>query len=415
MKELNKIRKKIDYSILSQKERVKLTHELLDDNEFIMNYFNVRKTKQDLLPEEDMPIYNESEKLPKFNPHPVCGDLKSKPSYKDRLSHDDPVCKFLESVANYIIYTPGAERIDKKTQYNFYTTGNLQRKINREQSYDAITDKNNEDKYDSEKLSTGDVIDFLVDKSINYKKKIEYKVEPEDLEKYPVLQEYQDSINNIKYRLDSNIDMRKSYLRSHMGRLKDDQRLYKKILEGTFQAKDPLPDTMEIDYDQFDFFDKEHVLALLKFAPKKLNTDLGILIYDLDQLLNNIYLSPTEKKILDLYRAEDSVTIDIAKELKRSHQFVLSSLNRICDKVVNKYEEVYEDWYYLNKVKGKYKTCSCCGIPKLANERYFSPDKRNKDGLQGICKKCDSNRKKQESFQEKPLQKVNFAYTYSRG
>lgn len=28
-----------------------------------------------------------------------------------------------------------------------------------------------------------------------------------------------------------------------------------------------------------------------------------------------------------------------------------------------------------------------------ATEEFFSPDKRNNDGLQGICKKCDLSRK----------------------
>jgi hypothetical protein len=41
-----------------------------------------------------------------------------------------------------------------------------------------------------------------------------------------------------------------------------------------------------------------------------------------------------------------------------------------------------------------HKKCSNCGEYKLSLKRYFSPDLRNKDGLTGICKKCDSYRKK---------------------
>lgn len=34
------------------------------------------------------------------------------------------------------------------------------------------------------------------------------------------------------------------------------------------------------------------------------------------------------------------------------------------------------------------KRCSKCGQIKLATETYFSPDKRNSDGLHSVCKEC---------------------------
>jgi hypothetical protein len=42
----------------------------------------------------------------------------------------------------------------------------------------------------------------------------------------------------------------------------------------------------------------------------------------------------------------------------------------------------------------RYKQCSKCSEWLRANEDNFSPDNRNKDGLQSFCKNCDSYRKK---------------------
>ena len=102
-----------------------------------------------------------------------------------------------------------------------------------------------------------------------------------------------------------------------------------------------------------------------------MTTDLGILIYDLSQLLKHIKMSKQDKKILKMWRQDALTQFDIAKGLNITQQHVASTLNKIAIRVVNVFEVKYEDWYYLNLVKGRYKKCSCCGGIKLANERYF--------------------------------------------
>ena len=86
---------------------------------------------------------------------------------------------------------------------------------------------------------------------------------------------------------------------------KTDQIYCKDSIKGTIYFKHILPDTTDIDYDQFDFFDKEHIICLLKFETRKLTTDLGILIYDLNQLMKHIKISKQDKKILEYWRDDD--------------------------------------------------------------------------------------------------------------
>ncbi|PXA13141.1 hypothetical protein DD899_13095, partial [Staphylococcus pseudintermedius] len=61
----------------------------------------------------------------------------------------------------------------------------------------------------------------------------------------------------------------------------------------------------------------------------------------------------------------------------------------IPSRIASTYEKQLEDWIWIHRRKGKYKTCSSCGEVKLAvDTRYFKPRKDSKDGLQGICRDC---------------------------
>lgn len=141
------------------------------------------------------------------------------------------------------------------------------------------------------------------------------------------------------------------------------------------------------NYDEFDFFDKEQVMELLRFrGTGKFNSDLGCLIYELNNLINKTELTPTEEEILELYRKGDSTHDSIAKELGVSRQYVTATLVGIVSKIVGTYEEIYEDFYYFNIVKGKYKTCSKCGKVKLT--KYFGKHGQSSDGLYPSCKEC---------------------------
>jgi hypothetical protein len=60
-------------------------------------------------------------------------------------------------------------------------------------------------------------------------------------------------------------------------------------------------------------------------------------------------------------------------------------INTSIPKVLAKiYLEEYEEWWYLNREKGEYITCSYCGNTKLNTTKYY-----NKTGAKNkICKSC---------------------------
>jgi predicted DNA-binding protein (UPF0251 family) len=114
---------------------------------------------------------------------------------------------------------------------------------------------------------------------------------------------------------------------------------------------------------------------------------LGVIIYDLNNLLNQINLNEIEKEILNLWRNSNSMQTNIAKTLNVKRHFVDSTLNSICKRIVDKYKEQYEDWLYLNYLRGEYKRCSKCGEIKLISS--FNKDASRRDGYKYICRKCE--------------------------
>ena len=77
---------------------------------------------------------------------------------------------------------------------------------------------------------------------------------------------------------------------------------------------------------------------------------------------------------------------EIADILDVKQQVISNHINKIVNKIIKQYEEIYSNWYYLNIVKGKYKKCKKCGEIKLI--QYFDTKKNTKDGYNDYCKQC---------------------------
>jgi len=149
----------------------------------------------------------------------------------------------------------------------------------------------------------------------------------------------------------------------------------------------PLKESEEIDWEQFDFTDILHVMALLKIQKgESFDSNLGCLIYDLNRLIEKCKLTKNEEEILELYRDHDLDSKDIASELGYTKGYIIQVINKISNRIINKYWEQLDDWYNLNIIKGSYKTCSKCGEIKLI--KFFSPKADSKDGFHPYCKSC---------------------------
>lgn len=306
----------------------------------------------------------------------------------DNLYSETNIAQGLERMADYLLMAEDVER-DKRTEYNFYKEEDFERKIRRsgECSLNGIVEKGTS----GGTMEGSEVIDYLIRKGTNYKLSTDQVLHKKDVEKVSELQDYQKALDTLT-REQKSTD--KVYYKKRLGKIKkfieEDMKTIKDLKLGTIYFKQVLPDSCKIDYDQFDFMDRQMVEELLKMKPRNdLQEDLACLTQDLEEIIKECQFNKKDLKIIKRLREESSV-MDIADELELSRQSVNSLVNRIIKKVVEKYEDIYEDWYYLNVVKGKYKQCSKCGEIKIANNRHFKKNSSSKDGLYSICKECSS-------------------------
>jgi DNA-binding CsgD family transcriptional regulator len=306
---------------------------------------------------------------------------------EDYLSHEINVCKVIELISEYILFAPDAERINKKTKYNFYSKDKFEDKISKDVLIDDITQQHND--IDSE---TEDIIDFLIRIGSNYKKTIKQKIVVKDIHDIEELSDYQFMVDYLSDELKKEKEKNKNSKNAkRLGKLihdlRDDQLLCKDYKRGTIYFKQTLDDSTHVDYDMFDFTNNEHVISLLKFRPSSdFSEDLNCIVYDLQTLLKKVELNKLEKQVLKFWRVDDENQKTIAEQLGISHMKVNRTLNSIAKKIGIAYSEDYNDWYYLHVEKGAYKICSRCQETKLTSE--FGKDARNKDSLACQCKKC---------------------------
>jgi hypothetical protein len=316
--------------------------------------------------------------------------FKYNPSKEDFLSSDNNVCRTLESMANYILFADDAEKI-KKTEYNFYTVDQLKDKFGKDFSVDELIEKTYTDAKSEQALS------YILDKSINFKKPLEQNITHKDIVEIKPIGDYE------QYKMDLNrklIHLRKTGTHKNLQRkivrilkdVKSDQIYCKDKLKGTIYFKAPLQDSTSIDYDQFDNYNLEHVIALMGCSGSLL-TDVGCLKYDLMQLINRVELDAREKAIVD-YLVIGYNSLEIAKALKMRHNYIQFKMCSIGKKIIKAYESDLEDWYYTFKVKGKFKVCPQCKSIKILNKNNFGVDRSKKDSHKKYCKSCEKVKNK---------------------
>lgn len=318
------------------------------------------------------------------------------------------ISKALEIIESYILCSPDEIELRKKdkVEYKIYNSKQLYDRYEQERNlvYKLATvnsDRSNnydkEDKYRLDKEFENVFAIFLLPK--NYKKVKDIKIESKDFERFPILKEYQKSINHMKCKLDelmsideskikdkeilSDIHNRKKAIKKNLKLLKLDMLDIKKQLEKPIIWKAPLKDNGKTDYDELDMFDKNVVKALLQVHKQvDLQDDLSCILVDLDNLINKIEFTNKQRIVLNMW-SDGVEPIIIARTLNMKQSAVNKYIDTIVGMIVKQYEKEYEEWYYLNIRKGTYKQCSRCGEVKLISQ--FS---KNGNRLRSNCKDC---------------------------
>lgn len=130
------------------------------------------------------------------------------------------------------------------------------------------------------------------------------------------------------------------------------------------------------------------------------HTDTWYLMEEFDRisakaLANNpIYYRIVQYKIDGLQNS--TIKERLLEEFNTNHSLeYISTLwrKKIPALIASAAEDDFLDCYYLNEEKGKYKRCSRCGQIKLAHNKYFSKNKTSKDSFYSICKECRNKKK----------------------
>lgn len=401
--------RKLDYKIESQKERIKYVDELINTKRefnkalpdtyfeelFIQKYDEAIDKDKCYFDDEISRYIKYEDYIEKYGRESLhdgkrhtgknVSHVKLCLNTSDGLYSETNITHELEKMADYILYAPDGERINKTTEYNFYTEEKFKERLNKDMNLEGALSDNG---------GSEERIDFLIRKGNNYKKEIKQKFNKSDLKDEDlknVIVPYYELREKLRDEARVNKNMKEGYvIGNQINSLSKDLVDIKDQLKGTIYFKQLLIDSTEIDYNQFNFFNEDMIRELLRIKPRHdFQDDLACLTYDMQRTIDKCNFSDVELDITDMMRSNYDVA-EIAKELDCKYQTVQSTINKMIKKIINKYEDTYEDWYYLNIVKGKYKKCSKCGEIKIANERHFSPKKDSKDGFHPYCKECRS-------------------------
>lgn len=388
--------KELDYTIESTDGRIEYIKERLntyevDGVEFYDEFFDVifdqesKEGKIDLILNTDKTLYSESN---------IALGLEILGSYILNSAEEKKNKK--DGLIDYKIYN-SKEMFNRAVQEENLifklSTVNSDKSNNYE--YNNSNDYN-DPRRDMDREGLGFAI-FQLPK--NYKKVKDIIIENKDFKKYPILEEYQNAIDNMKKIYDEvlKIDEKaikdekertelrkfKNMIRRNLKSLKLDMLDAKKLIQQPIIWKAPLKDSGSPSWDELDMFNKEHVKELLRVKKgNDLQDDISCIIQDLNNLINKIEFTNRQKIILDMWSSGYGLK-SISEEMNVSRRVVNGVLNKIVNMIIQKYEEEYTDWYYLNICKGRYKKCSKCGEIKLSI--YFA---KNGKGLRGNCKKC---------------------------
>ena len=406
---------------LNQKERIDSVKSLLIEKEFTNEYGKCELLNKFLLEALTMEV----EGLPIVNVNLTTSS---------NLSDEETFFVQLQRFANYILYAPDAERIDKKVKYNFYTESQFNKLINKEQPLSEIGTAD---------MSDGEVIDFLVRKTPNFKKEKKINKIPiswlKDEELYPLIP-YQEGIDKITLEMkklkeilqnfekleekDKNLAILKmsKYKIVRDSLYQDELDLYN-IIKRPIYLKQVMSDSTVIDWTEFDFTNPIQIKALLSIPKDMVYEDYrDSLISDLYRYVKKSKLSIWELEVIDLLQKNYSLT-SIGQTYNIPITTVFNRIECLIEKIILSYNIDHENWYYTHIEKGNYKKCDKCEevilISKFRQNNFcsscekiketkictrcgedkeldmFSPDSSKKDGHSSRCKECQKEHKKQ--------------------
>jgi hypothetical protein len=305
-----------------------------------------------------------------------------------RLSENDPMCKQLERIADYLLYAENKEKRKEQHGDDFHIDVSSKKK---EIPIGNI-------------FHTQDEEDSSIQSFKLYRK---VKVTNEDREQFEELKDTGRLIERLKTMIDTGVDsngnkidedaMRK--IKWYLIEIRKDEVAIKEILKGYIRFKRLSPEGGEADFSGFCFDNIKHVSTLFynysKLKQSSFDDTHGYLKIILEVFENIISGIKFEDYVYDIFiwkidglkRKQISYNIKEKYGIEVSERMISEiTRNTIPQMIVENYKNNYEDWVYIFKIKGIYKVCSKCSHTKLQSE--FGINNRSKDGLNSVCKEC---------------------------
>lgn len=338
----------------------------------------------------------------------------------------DIVGQDLEKLADYLLYADNKEQRQETKKYKdergILSNSQIARNSKKETLTDDLSyfEKSNHSE-DNQSFYTKDkrYKNKMNGKEETFKKrkaksknKDTKKITKDDLEKYPVLKDTNDAIERIKKEIETGFDsygneLNEDQLRKKrwlMIELRKDQVAYKDSMKKYVNAKSVINQSLNGEID-VNFRDQEvieflfHEYSHLKeYSFDNLSSDLKHILMDFENLVDNTPFSQIVKDVFIL-KIDGLSHEEINKALEHKYAITFSKKHisqllrsAIPKKIIETYRKQFEDWYFLEVVKGTYKTCSKCNEVKLATETYFRKERKGKYGVKAVCKSCDSTK-----------------------
>ena len=163
-----------------------------------------------------------------------------------------------------------------------------------------------------------------------------------------------------------------------------------------------------IHYEGISFCNYKVISSILQLLPAlrgrsngHFDGDTWYMVQDFEKLLKEALADyPMYQRIVE-YKMNKYQNVEIRSLLEKEFQFThsveyISSLwrNKIPKLIAQKAQDDWLMWHFTFEEKGKWKKCSRCGQIKLAHSRFFSINKTSKDGFYSICKCCRNSKNK---------------------
>lgn len=280
------------------------------------------------------------------------------PSQDGYLAEQDSVCKLLEILGTYILNANDVES-NRKIEYRFWKSEKEYRdyKQSQQSSLVSTTDDGKE----------VEVIDMFVDKKNDKNQKIvrQVSVTKKDIKEIDEIRHLENAIDYLKSpngmksikehaekllegghgsddeqeRLKYIFKNTERYIDRYAKALRESQVLIKKSIKRPIEFKNILKDEgVANKLDAFDFYDEACIKKMLPMIGNEedLMSDIGILVYDLNQLLDEVEFSSRELGIIDLFR-KGYAQKELADILCINKRTVSDTVSRIAQKVAKTY------------------------------------------------------------------------------